>query len=187
VKRAIVAALLAVAGCGSTPEPTYYALAPARGSARASAPHVIKVLTPALAGYLDRSEIVRRVQGYRLSLTHGDSWAEPLAAMIGRVVALDLSERLPNFTVFTDGTADANPDALVSVDVLRFDEGPDGKLVLIADVCIQGGNDRTTTSVRSFVLTQKPKTGATCDIVSAMSDLVGQLSDAVVGLLITAT
>lgn len=123
------------------------------------------MLTPALAGYLDRSEIVRRVQGYRLSLTQGDSWAEPLGSMIGRTV----------------------PDALVSLDVLRFDEGADGKLVLIADVCIQRGSDRTATAVRAVVLSVQPKSGATGDIVSAMSDLIGQLSDAVAGLVTTAT
>jgi uncharacterized lipoprotein YmbA len=188
VKPAIVVACLVVAGCGSTPEPTYYALAPTSGAAHAAAPHVIKVLTPAIAGYLDRSEIVRRVQGYRLSLTHGDSWAEPLASMIGRVVALDLSERFPNSIVFTDdGTADADPDALVSLDVLRFDEGSDGTLVLVTDVCVQRGGDRNSTAVRTLRFAQKPRSGATGDIVSAMSELVGLLSDAVAGLMTRAT
>jgi uncharacterized lipoprotein YmbA len=180
----LVALLLAsTVACGSSPEPTLYALTATRGAVRTAPPKVIKVRSPSLAGYLDRSEIVRHVEGHRIALARNDDWGEPLGEMIGRVLALDLGERLPGSTVFADGgPVDATPDAVVSLDVLRFDAGADGEVVLVTDVSVQPGAERSRTAVRELRLHQRPAGSSPAEIVSTMSDLVAQLSDVIAAL-----
>lgn len=178
---ALLATLL-LAGCTS-PEPAYYALAAVPGIAQPGGPHLIELRRPSIAGYLDRSEIVRGDQGYRLDLRPGERWGEPFGTMIGRVLAEDLGERLPGSTVFTDqGSLSPEPQARIELNVQRFDLRPDGHVSLLAQVALSGLR-RKRGLTRTFRLDTAPSSASTTDLVAAMSRLLGQLADGIAAML----
>lgn len=170
-----------VCGCGSSPEPTYYALAPTGGPSQGTAwAHVVELRRPGLAGYLDRADIVRRVSDYRLHLDPGERWAEPLADMLGRVLAQDLGERMPGTSVFTeDGAIEVNPDAAVEIDVQRLDAARDGTITLVAQVVVEDAAEHRTVASRSFVLQGRPPGADAAALVAGESALLGRLADGI--------
>lgn len=182
----LAAAALDVTACGSSPEPVYYTMAPKEGAPRAGWAHLIELRKPALAGYLDRAEIVSRVVAYRLRIASGDSWSEPLGDMIGRLLSDDLAARLPGSLVFTElSPIAADPDAIVSLDVERFDLGEEGFVVLVAEVTVERPTSHAPVASRRLVLKMAPAGPDTASLVAAMSSLVGRLSDVVASYLRT--
>lgn len=174
---------LAVAGCAS-PDPTYYALLPLPGTAAAVPFRTIEVRRPGLAGYLDRSSIVLAQQGYRLQLNETLRWSEPLGDMIGRVLAADLSQRLPGSSVFSEaGAITADPDARVEVDVRRFDADSGGPVTLVVEVAIERGRSHLPLAAMPVVLTAPPAGPGAGALAAAMSGLLGQLADRVAAAL----
>ncbi len=183
-RRVAVLAAVIAAGCGSSPEPVYSALSPGAGARQPAPARVLVVRRPTIAGYLDRDPIVGLVEGYRLVVLRGERWAEPLAAMLGRVLAEELSERLPDSTVVTEeAEIGAEPDAVVNVDVQRFDAGPDGEVVARAQVMLEIGHGHPRTLSRSLELAARPAAGGTPALVATMSALLGRLADAISDML----
>ncbi len=180
---AVAAGVLVIAGCGSSPEPSYYALSPSAGQAAGQPPAGVKSIQlrrPGLAGYLDRPEIVRRLVDYRLGVAANERWGEPLNVMIGRVVAQDLSQRLGGVNVFTeDGAITADADATVEIDIQKFEMDGDGTVQLVAQLAIERGTSHAATGARVIRLSVNPQGGSTSGMVRAMSDLLGQMSDQV--------
>jgi uncharacterized lipoprotein YmbA len=173
-------AALAAIGCGSSPNAIYYAMASTHGASQAGWAHLIQLRRPALAGYLDRAEIVSRVVAYRLHVASGESWSEPLGDMIGRLVGEDLSERLPGSIVFTEASPiSADPDAVVSLDVQRFDVGADGAVVLLAEFTLEKPPSHTAFGSRRVEIRMRPSDSGTAALVGTMSVLLGQLADEV--------
>ncbi len=106
--------------------------------------------------------------------------------MIGRVLAEDLTQRLPGTTVFTEaGTISADASATVELDVQRFDLDESGQVVLLAQVAVRWGFGHDAAGARSLRLTARPVGNGTPELVMAMSRLVGQLADAVAGMVRT--
>jgi uncharacterized lipoprotein YmbA len=136
------------------------------------------VAHPGLAGYLDRSDIVLKQTDYRVDVDSQVRWGEPLADMIGRVLAQDLSQRLPGSSIFSgDGAIGADPDLRVEVDVQRFDAAADGSVTLLADIAIEQGVSHTAAAANSVSLRiDNVQTGPT-GLAAAMSELLGQLAD----------
>jgi uncharacterized lipoprotein YmbA len=184
--RAWVAAALCSAvwsGCGSSPGSTFFALAPATGVPQPCRLRAIEIRRPGLAGYLDRPEIVKRVVDFRLGIAGTDRWGEPLDAMVARVLAQDVEQRLPESTVFTEeGAITADPDATVEVDVRRFDVDDTGEVVLQAEVALEVGASHAATTSRGLTLREKPHGPTTPALVGAMSDLLGRLADRIAAL-----
>ena len=181
----LVALVAASAACGSSADPIYYAMATVPGhDAKVAAPRVVEVRRPGIAGYLDRSDIVGRVADYRLRTKLGERWGEPFGDMIGRVLAADLSMRLPGPSVFREEAAlTADVDARVEVDVQRFDAGDDGELVLLAQVAVVRDKPQRVGATRSVTLRARPDGNGTSALVGAMSALLGQLADQVAMML----
>ncbi len=101
------------AACAS-PNPSLYTLAVVPGATHPVAPPHIELREIALAHYLERSQIVRSSEDYRLDVLGNDWWGEPLDAMLSRVLVQELSQRLPSSTVFAEnGAITATPDASV--------------------------------------------------------------------------
>ncbi len=170
-------------GCGSSPSSTFFALAPASGVTQPSRLREIEIRRPGLAGYLDRPEIVKRVVDFKLGIANTDRWGEPLDAMLARVLAEDVEQRLPDSTVFTEeGAITADPDATVEVDVRRFDVDDSGEVVLHAEVALQVGASHAVTTSRGLTLRERPRAATTPALVGAMSDLLGQLADRIATL-----
>ena len=177
--------VLTAARCAS-PDPAIYTLRAVPGAARSGGPSAVKLARPGLAGYLDRPEIVRDSAASRLSLRSGERWGEPLGDMIGRVLAEDLSQRLPGSSVFTEaGSISVDPSATIELDIQRFDLDASGVVVLQAQVAVEQGRSHDPSGTRSVRLTLAPGADATSALVAAMSALVGQLADVVAGLVLT--
>jgi uncharacterized protein len=175
-----LAATLPVA-CMS-PNPLLYTLAVVPGPEHAGAPHVIELRAIAVAHYLERSQIVRSSEDFRLDVLGNEWWGEPLDAMLGRVLSQELTQRLPGSTVYGEnGSISAQAGATVAINVQRLDENAAGAVVLIAQVAVASGRDNVTRTVRYTV---PPAGASTPGLVSAMSVAVGQLADTVAGMIV---
>src|SRR5262249_14765002 len=103
-----------LAAACSSPEPNYYTIVPRTGPTMARGPKVVVLKDIGLASYLDRKEIVKSSEGYKLDIRANDWWGESLAGLIGRVLVFELSERLPGSTVYAEGGAiSADPNCTV--------------------------------------------------------------------------
>ncbi len=172
-----------LARCAS-PDPAIYTLRAVPGAVIGGGPAAVKIARPGLAGYLDRPEIVRDSSVSRLTLNGGERWGEPLGDMVGRVLALDVTQRLPGSSVFTEaGTISVDPSATVELDIQRFDLDQGGSVILLVQVAVEQGRSHDPAYTRSLRLAVAPPSKSTPDVVAAMSQALGQLADAVAGML----
>ena len=184
MKRRIVLLGLAATAC-SSPEPAYFTLAAVPGRAQPGGPRLIELRRPGLAGYLDRPEIVRSGGDYRLRLAGGERWGEPFGDLVGRILAEDLSQRLPGSSVFTAaGSISAQPDASVELDIQRFDADASGTVTLLAQAAVSRAR-RSNAAAQVIRLTRQPTGASTAELVAAMSAALGALADTVAGMLRT--
>ena len=133
-------ALLVLSGCfGSTP-PTHFYLVPSLTSGDTAPPAsagqrdlTLGVGPVTVPPYLDRPQIVTRTSRAKLTLADFDQWAGPLADTIARVLSEDLSLLIPTERVVLYPWSRAiDPDYQITVEVLQFDRGPGGEVVLAA-------------------------------------------------------
>ncbi len=180
---AATALVMAFAGC-SSPNPTLYTIAPVAGDAQERGPRIVVLEPIALARYLQRSEIVRSSENYRLAVMSNDWWGEPLSAMLNRVLIEELSQRLPQSTVLSSsGAVSASPDATVQLNVLRLDEDAAGRVVLRAQASVKF-KGREMPIVRGFYFAEAPPVPPTPGEVAAISTAVGQLADGLTSMLL---
>jgi uncharacterized protein len=173
-RRALVPfAAWMLTSCAS-PNPSLYTLDVPPGPVRRGGPRVIELRGIGLAHYLERLQIVRSSENYRLDILPNDWWGEPLDAMVGRTLARALTQRLPGSTVYQEnGAISAEPDATVQVNVQRLDQDASGAVRLVAQFAIL----HRASDTRGVTL-QVPTRGATTpDLVAAMSEAIGQLAD----------
>ena len=165
------------AACAS-PNPNLYTLAVIPGATRADAPRRIELRLISLAHYLDRTQIVRSSEDYRLDVLGNDWWGEPLDSMLSRVLVQELSQRLPQSMVYGENSGiSAAPDASVELNVQRMDEDRSGAVLLLAQVAItRAGQVVHARDLRFSVPLPGP---GTTQMVAAMSTAVGQLADAI--------
>lgn len=177
-----LAPALALAGCAS-PNPALYTVAVENGAVRAGAPRVVEIQRVGLARYLERSEIVRSSENYRLAVLQNDWWGEPLAALLTRVLAEELGQRLPSSIVLTDTSpVEAPPGATVAVAVQRMDEDGAGRLIFQGQASVRFGQRalpylidfRYAEPVAQASATQAARTQAE---VAAISVALGRLAD----------
>ncbi|HEX9465061.1 MAG TPA: PqiC family protein [Alphaproteobacteria bacterium] len=168
--------LLAVAffGCAS-PEPAYYTLAARPGRVLAGGPASVEVRRVGLPAYLDRPELVRRGDDYRLEIAAAERWGEPLGDLISRILAEDLAARLKDVAVFSQGTLSLPAQTVLEVDVQQFEADRDGGVTLMAQVALRP--DRSGGRPRALRLTAHSASRSASDIAAAMSDLLGQAAD----------
>jgi uncharacterized lipoprotein YmbA len=178
--------LLAVlpGGCAS-PTPVLYTLDAVPGPVLSGGPAVVVLQDIGLAPYLDRQQIVRSSSDYRIDVETNNWWGESFTAMIGRVLAAEIDQRLPGTDVFGEsGAVSATPDATVAVNITRFDLDMSGHVVLTAQVGVEfarSGRRDVTSGLRFAVPTASPDvTGQ----VVAMSKALGELADAIAGDLV---
>jgi uncharacterized lipoprotein YmbA len=177
-RRTALALAALLVGC-SSPNPNLYVLAVMPGPTHRGAPRVVALRAIAIAHYLERSQIVRSSEGYRMDVLSNEWWGEPLDTMIGRILVQELNQRLPGGTVYGDsGAISATPDATVEINLQRFDVDRDGDVLLVAQIAIDG---RRLAS-RGVMLTVRPADDGTRALVAAMSTAVAQLADAVASM-----
>jgi hypothetical protein len=176
-------ALLALAGlpaaCAS-PNPTLYMLAPVPGASHPGAPHVIALRAIAIAHYLERSQIVRSSEGYRMDVLSNEWWGEPLDTLMSRILVQELNQRLPGSSVYGDsGAISTPPDATVEINLQRLDLDRNGEVLLAAQIAVDG---KRTVS-RGVAFTVRPADATTQALVAAMSTATAQLADTIATML----
>jgi len=179
-RRQALLALAALPAACSSPNPSLYVLAAIPGEPSSGAPRIIQLRAIAVPHYLERSQIVRSSEGYRMDVLSNDWWGEPLDSMISRILIQELNQRLPASTVYGDSGAISTPaDATVEINLQRFDLDRDGSVLLSAQIAVEGRRPAT----RSVPLTVHPADSTTRALVAAMSSAVAQLADAIATML----
>jgi uncharacterized lipoprotein YmbA len=170
---------LVVCACTRSSDPRLYTLVAHEGRDTHAAAATIEVRRPSIAGYLDRREVVRAVKSERLDVAGDSNWAEPLDAMIGRVLAADLALRLPRSQVLTDlNSLGVVADVRIDTEVQRFERGAEG-LVLRAVIAVRRGAETKPLSVQVFELKDEVDGSGTEAAIGAMNRLLGELADRV--------
>jgi len=146
---------------------------------------VIALQQISTARFLERSEIVRSSENYRLDVMSNDWWGEPLGAMLSRVLVEELGQRLPQSTVFAEsGAVSASPDATIELNLQRLDEDAAGDLVLQAQASVSF-KGRPGQALRNFRFVVTPPAPGVQGEVTAISMAVGQLADGISSMLVT--
>jgi uncharacterized protein len=172
-----------VGACGTSPDPVLYTIAVRPGPALPGGPRVVQLRDIGLASYLDRREIVRSSEDYRLGVMANTWWGEPLGSMLGRVLVVELSQRLPNSKVYSEsGAITADPNAVVGVNIQRLDTDKTGTLVLLAQAAVEFNRPRRS-AARNFAISKTPPTPDVAGQVAATSDAVAELADGIAALL----
>ena len=177
-RRAAIAGLAAAAlsACAS-PNPNLYTLATLPGETRTGAPKLIVVQEVGIARYLERSQIVRSSENYRLDVMTNDWWGEPLAAMLTRQLIQELGQRLPDSVVTSEsGAFSGSPDAVVGVTVQRMDQDAAGRLLLLGQAGISFGK-RGAPLLQGFSFTEPVPSATVSGEVAAISNALAHLAD----------
>ena len=182
--RLAALALAAILAACSSPNPVLYTVAPAQGPVQIGAPKVIAIQQISLPRYLERSEIVRSSENYRLDVMSNDWWGEPLGAMLTRILVEELTQRLPQTTAFREsGAVTASPDATIELNIQRLDEDASGSLVLQAQASVNFKGQRAPV-LRNFRFVVTPPAADIQGEVNAISTAVGQLADGLASMVV---
>jgi uncharacterized lipoprotein YmbA len=183
LRMVILASLAAVSAC-SSPTPKLYTIAPVDGSPRAGGPAVVMFQQIGVARYLERSQIVRSSENYRLDVLPNDWWGEPVAAMLSRVLIDELSQRLPRSTVLSEnGSVTSSASATIELNVRRLDQDAAGSLVLQAQAAVTF-KGRPEPVLRSYRFVVPPRSADVDAGIAATSLAVGQLADGLAAVLV---
>ena len=182
---ALIASGLAVAlAACSSPNPVLYTIAPVSGAVQSGGPKVVALQQISTARFLERLEIVRSSENYRLDVMSNDWWGEPLGAMVSRVLIEELGQRLPQTTVIGEsGAVTAAPDATIELNLQRLDEDGSGNLILQAQASVSF-KGRAAPALRSFRFSVPPSVPGVPGEVTAISTAVGQLADGLAAMLL---
>jgi len=180
----VAAGVVAATTACSSPSPVLYTIAPIPGTPQTGGPKVVALQQISTARYLERSQIVRSSENYRLDVMSNDWWGEPLGAMLSRVLIEELGQRLPQSTVIGEsGALTASPDATVELNLQRLDEDAAGNLILQAQASISF-KGRGAPTLRSFRFSVPPPAPGVPGEVTAISTAVGQLADGLASMLL---
>lgn len=178
--RGLFVGWLASAACASSPEPQFYTLFTGRGSTWSSGPLEVQLRRPGLPGYLDRPQIVRHEQPGRLEFSGAARWGAPLENMVGSILAQNLAQRLPDASVYTEsGAISSSPDALVEIEIQRFELSERGVVELVAQVAVHWPKHGGEPRLERFSLSRSPQDRSTVTLVAQMSELLAELATSI--------
>lgn len=181
IETCLLAGLLLLSGCASSPVPRYYTLngAPEAiplASAGASEPR-IAVEAVTLPETVDRPQLVLQTGRNEVAIVQTQRWAEPLKTAIPRLLAERLARRLGNPLVAAyPQQASARAEYRVQVDIQRF-EARLGKAVLVEALWTLRGPAGTVLASGRPVMSQAVDGGGHEDIVAAYSRALSSIAD----------
>ncbi len=130
--------------------------------------------------YLDRPEVVTRVNPNELKPAGYERWAEPLGTQIRGTLAMNLATLLKTDRVVAfpwyGGTA---LDYVVTVDVYAFERDPENRADLVARWLVKDGRAGTVLRAEETRLHEAAASETTADLVAALSRALGELSRAI--------
>jgi hypothetical protein len=172
----ILIALLA--GCSSSPKPSFYNLStegPSAAAVDAKAPYSVAVGPLTLPAMLDRPQMVVRVDANRVEIDEFHRWAGPLQQDIVRVIAENMAQALAVSRVLSSTQSGAGEsDYRVAVDIQRFDTTPGKGVAIEAAWTVR----RSASGAKSgHVLVEEPAGAEGYDaLVAAHSRALGRIS-----------
>ena len=170
-------------GCATSPPTQFYLLSPLpapsldAGDTQDRQPTIIRVDAVVIPGYLDRDEIVTRVNKNEIHLADFNQWGEPLRNNFTNILALNLSRLLPakGFAIFPF-KCPSPVDYQISVEIVQMDGSLGGDVHLTAQWSIlQGKEDNIMVTRKSRFKASKAPTDYG-ELVAAQSSLVEALS-----------
>ncbi len=174
--------LLALAGCALLTAPKILqtqffvlnAVAPATG---ATSNITIGLGPISLPNYLERPDMARRVNENQIAYDPSARWAQPLAENFERVIAANLVQIMnPQRILSFPWYANAAIDYVVTVGASRFEQQPDGNMLLEARWMVRDSHDATI----ALQTTSYTRPGGTPEQnAAALSALVADLSQAI--------
>lgn len=181
---ALLAGMLMLGGCGTTPPSKFYMLeampsdsaVPAISDEQGSL-H-IGVGPVEFADYLGRPQIVTRKDGVEVSLAETHRWAEPLTDNFSRVLAENLSILLATDRITLHPSRNwSDIDYQVLVNVWQFDADINGGVTLVASWSIRGkGGAELLTMSKTTFRSGSASTATYSETVRALSNTVALLS-----------
>lgn len=170
---------MTIAGCGQSVPTRYVTLNAVPADAPLTTAHVppLQLTAVHIPAVLDRPEVVTQVSSNRLSIDDSDRWGAPLAEMMRRTLAQDLTTRLPAASfVFPDAPAPPDTRMLV-VTVLDYEADASGKLTLQAAWTLLSGHPARATLTQQATLDSEITNGDAAAQAAALSRILGQLAD----------
>ena len=147
-------ALLALAGCGSSPPNRFYTLE-SRATAEpvaSKASYSVTVVSVSVPDLVDRPQMVMRVDSNRVAIAEQSRWAEPLKSAIARAVAGNLGRLLDGARVgFYPQSASADADYRVAIDVQSFESAPGTAATIEVLWTVKAAKGKAEKSGRSLV------------------------------------
>jgi uncharacterized lipoprotein YmbA len=184
---ALIAAGIALAGCGETRPTNFYLLSSLpqpENPDRSAVAGVVGVGPVDLPKYLDRTHIVTYRSANEVDLAEYNRWAEPLADSFKRVLIEDLSALLANWRVeslpLISGLREG-ADRRVTVDVTRFHTAADGTVELRAIWHVLSADGRRSLASGTTVASEARESDGYAATVAAMSRAVATLSRDIAG------
>jgi uncharacterized protein len=168
----------------SSPNPTLYTIGMVSGQVMSGGPAVISIRDIAIARYLERPQIVRSQNDNELDVRANEWWGEPLGAMLSRVLAEELAQRLPQSTVLGEnGAINSTANATVEINIERLDASGPQTIQLIAHTYVSFAHSRTRPVLKTVRVEAQAQTPTMAGLVAAMSTAIGQLADSLAGTL----
>ena len=170
-----------LAGCASSPDAKLYILSADATTQLANwgenSPNVI-IRPISIAAHIKRPEIVYRTESNRVQVNEYDRWAENIDKGMAAVLSENLMQLLGSGHIYTnDANFSTRPDMIVRVDVRQFGLTAGGQVSL--DVSWEVEDSRSDTKqLRTESFRSTPSSEQVADIVNAMSETIGQFSNA---------
>jgi uncharacterized lipoprotein YmbA len=181
--RITLASLVLLAGC-SSPNPALYTIAAVPGTPQPGGPPLVVLREINVAHYLERTQIVRSSDNYRLNVQSNDWWGEAPGTMLTRVLVQELSQRMPGTDVFPElGAISPDKSTIIELNLQRLDADADNAMVLVAQIAVTGQRAGAPTRRRMVHLSVPVAGPDTRSTVVAISVAVGQLADIITSML----
>ena len=158
----------------------YYALSAAPGDSSAPWPRggpTFALGSVRIPQYLSHKWIVTRNGETEISLAADDQWAAPLADDIGRVLSENLTAMIPSDRVVQLPLSSAIPvDYEIRVEIVSFEQQPDGSVDLVARWTVFGDGGRRLVAMNRSAFRTTDVSNDYPSITRAMSALLVELS-----------
>lgn len=174
--RLILISLAAALFASCAPSKSYYVLS-SEGPAPSGGGIAIGVGPVALAGYLDRPNLVFQETDNRMSVAESHRWAGDLEENIARVTAANLGRQMRTGNVRTyPWASDGELRYQVAIDVRQLHGTHGGDAVIEASWRVYSLPDRRMITTRSWSGTEPTKADGYDELVAAESRLLARLA-----------
>jgi len=155
---------------------------PVQGEEPSSSGMALGVGPVRIPDYLDRPQLVRRLQGNRVEIGEQTRWAEPLPSGFVRVLSQNLRDLLGAEIVrLYPWPLSEKLDYAVGVDVSRFEPEADGNVELSAVWSIRDGSSRQLLRTNEVTIKTPIASPGADGSVNALSEALADLSRNIAG------